>query len=380
MLVQNWISTHARFAKEAGKSAIRTVSVAIFREKDGKLEVLVGKRGRKPESGRLALPGGHVEDGESLSEAAIREISEETGVTLTEDQLNFVERKKRKADDKRIDIVFFAKVPYDTKCKAGSDVDEVVWKSTGDVKGLVFGHGESIQKAVDMMRQKKVASTDGPLPIEKRGILIVFEGVDGSGKSTQSAKLSDWLESQGYAVVTTCWNSSKLLKKPMKKAKEKKILSPLVFSMLSMTDMILRYENVVKPALERNHVVICDRYSYTSLVRDGIRGIDQKMIRNNYEELRQPDIIFHCVLPVEAAVERVTKSKGLKYYSAGMDMGLSPTKEESCLKYTALMDKKYKEILPDEENYVKLDMDRKVDDIFDDVLDKLSNKFKMMWA
>ena len=388
MLVNQWTVMQCPQLRTSMKLP-RTVSVAIFRKKDGQDEVLVGLRDKNPKKQKWALPGGHVDDGETLAQAAIREIKEETGIELKEQDLIFVERHKRKVggnEKERIDIVFYAQVPEDVDFKAASDVDELHWRKTDDLSDLVFNHDKSIKKALDLMspKQKKTASSkiddEKPLPPEKRGILIVLEGVDGSGKSTAAAKLSDWLESQGYAVVSTSWNTSRLLKKPMKKAKKEKVLSPLVFSMLSMTDMILRYENIIKPALERNHVVICDRYIYTSLVRDGIRGVSEKMILNNYEEFREPDVLFYCSIEPETAVKRVTKAKGLKYYSAGLDLGLSPNKEESCLKYTSLMKKAYDRILPEKENYVKIDMSESIEDVFSNILDKLSKKFRMHWA
>jgi dTMP kinase len=149
------------------------------------------------------------------------------------------------------------------------------------------------------------------------------------------------------------------------------------YSLINAADMIYRYENVILPALRRNEIVIADRYYYTSLVRDGIREVNKKMVEKIYENCMEPDILFHCSAPVPLAVSRVVGDKGLSYYGSGIDLGLAPSKEESCLKYEELMDKEYEKILPDSPGYVKLDMTKAILDIAKTVLRKLKDRFSI---
>jgi dTMP kinase len=206
-------------------------------------------------------------------------------------------------------------------------------------------------------------------PKDKKGLLIVFEGIDGSGKSTQTEILKKWLEKEeGYKVVSTAWNSSKIMKKAIKAAKEKRMMTPILYSLMHAADMVIRYQDEIAPALMENKIVICDRYIYTSMVRDKARGIDiDSMITEIYKDLRQPDLVFHCVVPIHLAFTRLIKDKGLSYYGTGMDLNLSDNKEENYLKYAELLNKLYNEILPLVPHYHKINMNRDINQISEEI-------------
>jgi dTMP kinase len=207
----------------------------------------------------------------------------------------------------------------------------------------------------DILKQKRATN--------RKGLLICFEGIDGVGKTTQVDKLMDYLDGKGYEVIHTKWNSSPLLKKPIKKAKEKHMLTPILYSLLHAADMVVRYENEIVPALNANKIVVSDRYIYTSMARDSARGVDTGILEKIYADIRQPDILFHCVLPIHRAFHRLVKEKDLTYYGVGMDLNLADNMEDSYIKYENLVDKAYRRILPKVTSYVKLDMGKSIEEI-----------------
>jgi dTMP kinase len=156
------------------------------------------------------------------------------------------------------------------------------------------------------------------------GKLIVVEGIDGSGKSTQIDLLHKWLLSQGKSVFFTEWNSSPLVKSTSKLGKKEKSFTPTTFSLLLSTDFADRWENYIRPLLKAGAIVLADRYAFTAFARDVARGVDREWVRNLYSFAVQPDIAFYFKVPLEVAVGRITSGRDqLKYYEAGMDLGLA---------------------------------------------------------
>jgi dTMP kinase len=162
------------------------------------------------------------------------------------------------------------------------------------------------------------------------GILIVVEGIDGSGKSTQIHLLDTWLRSKGYNVFFTEWNSSTSVKEITSKGKKKAILTPTTFSLLHATDFADRYERNIYPLLRAGYIVLSDRYIYTALARDIVRGCDKKWVENIYDYAIKPDVVFYYQVPIDVAVNRISSGRSkLKYYEAGMDLKLSRDEYES---------------------------------------------------
>jgi dTMP kinase len=125
-----------------------------------------------------------------------------------------------------------------------------------------------------------------------RGRLIVVEGVDGSGKSTQIQLLRRWLESQRLKVFFSQWNSSELVKSATSKGKKKELLTPTTFSLIHATDFADRYDRQLAPMLKAGYIVLCDRYVYTAFVRDTVRGCDPDWVRELYSFAVMPDLTF----------------------------------------------------------------------------------------
>lgn len=155
------------------------------------------------------------------------------------------------------------------------------------------------------------------------GKLVVVEGVDGSGKSTQLNLLRNWLEDRGQNVVFTEWNSSKLISKTIKEAKRSNSLIPVTFSLLHATDFADRLENIIKPALKAGLTVLADRYCFTAFARDVARGVDRDWVRNLYDFSIRPDAGFYFQVPIEVSLERIATSRLPGFYESGMDIGLS---------------------------------------------------------
>ncbi len=163
-----------------------------------------------------------------------------------------------------------------------------------------------------------------------KGKLIVVEGIDGSGKSTQIDLLHKWLQSQRNVVYFTEWNSSSLVKSTTKLAKQERMFTPTTFSLLQATDFADRWENYILPMLKAGAIVLADRYAFTAFARDVARGVDRSWVRNLYSFAIQPDLAFYFRVPLDIAVERIMASRArLKYYEAGMDLNLSDNKVTS---------------------------------------------------
>jgi dTMP kinase len=165
-------------------------------------------------------------------------------------------------------------------------------------------------------------------PVEGR--LIIVEGVDGSGKSTQIRLLEKWLRYNGMPVFFTEWNSSEQVKEIISKGKKKNLLTPTTFSLLHATDFAARYERNILPLLRAGYTVLADRYIYTAFARDVVRGCSPEWVHHVYGFAVKPTIAFYFRVPVEISFDRIVKNRTkLKYYEAGMDLNLSNDPFES---------------------------------------------------
>jgi len=168
-------------------------------------------------------------------------------------------------------------------------------------------------------------------PHQFPGKLIIVEGIDGSGKSTQLLLLQKWLVSKGFNVFFTEWNSSELVRETTRRGKKSKALTPTTFSLLHATDFANRLYHDILPPLKAGMIVLADRYVYTAFARDAVRGVSPAWVRKLYNFAIQPDLAFYFKVPIEVAISRLLGGmRGqFKYYEAGMDMGLSQDLTES---------------------------------------------------
>jgi len=178
------------------------------------------------------------------------------------------------------------------------------------------------------------------------GKLFIVEGIDGSGKSTQIRLLQSWLESQGFPVFMTEWNSSEVVKKTTKEGKKKKSLTPTTFSLLHATDFADRLFYQILPPLQAGMIVLADRYVFTAFARDVVRGVHPGWVRKVYSFAIRPDLAFYFKTPLHVAIDRILSGRPkLKYYEAGMDLNLSSKPEESFKIFQGMILKEYDRIV-----------------------------------
>ena len=200
-------------------------------------------------------------------------------------------------------------------------------------------------------------------PHEYPGALIIVEGVDGSGKSTQLVLLGQWLEAQGVDLIRTEWTSSTLIAKATKRGKRRHWLGHLSFMLLHATDFTHRYENIILPSLKAGKVVLADRYIYTAMARDVARGADPRGVRRLYSFAVKPDLALYFRVPLEVAINRVLSGaeRGeLKYYEAGLDLGLSPDPIQSYKLFQRRVSDQYDRMV-DEFGLTVIDAERPID-------------------
>jgi dTMP kinase len=199
------------------------------------------------------------------------------------------------------------------------------------------------------------------------GRLLVFEGLDGSGKSTQAALLGKWLASRGYRVFFTEWNSSELVSSVIRRGKKKGLLTPTTFSLLHATDFADRFDRKILPPLRAGYLVVCDRYAHTAFVRDAARGCDPAWVRTIYSFAPRPDRAFYFRVPVSVTLRRKLASRlKINYYEAGMDMGLSDDVEESYERFQGRLKREYDRIA-ESDQFTIVDSTRSVEAIQQDL-------------
>jgi dTMP kinase len=174
--------------------------------------------------------------------------------------------------------------------------------------------------------------------LQLSGKLIVVEGADGSGRSTQIARLVEWLEGRGHATVQVGIKRSNLVREELDRAQQGNVLSRTTFSLFYATDFADQIENVILPALRSGFMVLADRYIYTLMARDLVRGLDLAWLQNLYGIAIVPDAVFYLQVSAEELVQRnFAKNHALDYWESGMDLGLSRDMFDSFVKYQGLL-------------------------------------------
>ena len=180
---------------------------------------------------------------------------------------------------------------------------------------------------------------------ELAGKLIVVEGADGSGRSTQIAQLVEWLETCGHATVQVGLKRSTLVSAELERAQEGNILSRTTLCLFYATDFADQLENIILPALKAGFIVLADRYIYTLMARDMVRGMDETWLKNIYGIAPEPDAVFYLAVEAEELVQRnLSKNATLDYWESGMDLGMSRDMFDSFVQYQTAMQSAFRQL------------------------------------
>ncbi len=174
------------------------------------------------------------------------------------------------------------------------------------------------------------------------GKLIVIEGADGSGRSTQIELLRDYLEGKGHATVNVGLRRSTLVSEELQAAKQGNILSEITRSLFYATDFADQLENRIIPALKAGFIVLADRYIYTLMARDLVRGADPAWVRSLYGIALIPDLVAYLrVSPAQLVERNFRKNATLDYWESGMDLGSSRDIFDSFIRYQKLIQREF---------------------------------------
>ena len=207
-----------------------------------------------------------------------------------------------------------------------------------------------------------------PLPgvdtSDLQGKLIVIEGPDAVGRSTQIAQLRQWLEQEGHAVLDTGMARSALAGKGIKMAKEGNTLGPITMTLFYTTDFADRLENEIMPALRAGFVVLIDRYIFSIMARAIARGEDRRWIEQVAGFALAPHAVFYLRTDVEHLVSRVVLGRGaFDYWESGMDLRFGPDMYESFVRYQTRLIKALDSMV-ERYDFTLIDASQPIDRIF----------------
>jgi dTMP kinase len=178
-----------------------------------------------------------------------------------------------------------------------------------------------------------------------RGRLIVIEGPDASGRSTQVTRITSKLEADGHAVLNTGLRRSELISPGILEAKRNLVLGKRTISLFYAADFADQLENKIIPALRSGFIVLADRYIYTLMARDVVRGISKRWSYNLFGFAIKPDLVFYVDVDPNELVHRVfQKNASLDYYESGADLGLSDNMFESFLIYQSMVAREFRKM------------------------------------
>jgi dTMP kinase len=203
----------------------------------------------------------------------------------------------------------------------------------------------------------------GVAPEELSGSLIVIEGTDGSGRSTQISLLTEWLESEGFAVQTMGLRRSFLVGEDIDALLAENAVTRMTLALMYGTDFFDQLERRILPALRSGLVVLADRYIFTLIARSAVRGIGRDYLHGLYEMALRPDLTFWLDVRPEVAFDReFKKSHSISYWESGRDLSLSNDLFQSFIRYQSMVQKEF-EYLSKRHEFVEIDGERSVAEV-----------------
>src|SRR5215510_5693247 len=192
-------------------------------------------------------------------------------------------------------------------------------------------------------------------PREITGTLIVIEGMDGSGRSTQISLLQEWLESEGFAVQTSGLRRSTLVGRDIDELLAKNAVTRLTLALMYCTDFFDQLEHRIVPALKSGTIVLADRYIFTLIARSVVRGINRDYLSGLYAMALRPHLTFWLnVRPETAFAREFKKAQAISYWEAGRDMSLSHDLYWSFIRYQTMIKREF-EVMAKRHNFIELD-------------------------
>ena len=201
-----------------------------------------------------------------------------------------------------------------------------------------------------------------PLDDSYPGLLIIVEGIDGSGKSTQIDLLAKWLTSLGYVTVFTEWNSSPIVRRTTRQGKESRLLTPMSFSLIHAADFANRVFTQILPALKSGTIVLADRYVYTAFARDGARGVNKDWLRRLYAFAIRPSLALYFRVPLDESIRRIVTGRSeLGFYESGQDVQPNTGREAAFRQFQGMIMDEY-DRLAEEFGIVTMDATQPIHD------------------
>jgi dTMP kinase len=192
-------------------------------------------------------------------------------------------------------------------------------------------------------------------PSELVGSLIVIEGLDGSGRSTQITLLQEWLESEGFAVQTSGLRRSNLVGRDIDELLAKNAVTRLTLALMYCTDFFDQLEHRIVPALRAGTIVLADRFIFTLIARSVVRGINRDYLTGLYAMALRPNLTFWLnVHPETAFAREFKKAQAISYWEAGRDMSLSHDLYWSFVRYQTMIKREF-EVMAKRNGFIELD-------------------------
>ena len=209
------------------------------------------------------------------------------------------------------------------------------------------------------------------------GRLIVIEGTDGVGRSTQIALLKEWLETEGYAVLDTGFRRSELTGDGIDRAMRGNTLDHMTLSLFYATDFWDRLEKSIIPALRAGKVALVDRYIYSIIARARVRGVPARWLDDVLEFALVPDQVFYMEIDVDHLLPRVLSSRELDHWESGEDFLRESDRHASFVRYQGSLLREFGN-LADQYGFETVDARRSVREVFETLQQRVMTTLETM--